>query len=349
MVSDHAKRHVHLFALAIVGARQLADLVRDVHDRVYFKERIDALTDDGQTLKAHAGVDILLLELGIVVVSVVVKLGEYVVPDLHIPVAVTSDRAARLAAAVFLAAVIVDLRAGTARTRAVLPEVILLAKAENAFGRDADLIMPDVPGLVVVHINRRIQSVRIKADPFRRGQEFPAPGNRFVLEIIAERKVAQHFKIGAVARGMAHVVDVARADALLAGADTPARRLLLPLEPGLHRRHAGVDQQNGFVVLRNQRETRQTKMILCLKEAQKHFSQLIQSVLFHFVLLKCGRKKDTSAPVAGAKVISLYHPDLPHCGLIGASNAGMRLRFPKQARKWLSTAVAGSRTKPVPL
>ena len=60
------------------------------------------------------------------------------------------------------------------------------------------------------------------------------------------------------------------------------------------------------------------------------------------------QKKDTSAPVAGAKVISLYHPDLPQCGLIGARNAGMRLRFPKQARKWLSAADAGSLTKTDP-
>lgn len=73
-----------------------------------------------------------------------------------------------------------------------------------------------------------------------------------MLEIITEREVAQHFKIGAVTRGMTDVVDVTRPDALLAGTNAAARRLLFSLEPRLHRCHAGVDQQNRFVVLRNQ-------------------------------------------------------------------------------------------------
>ena len=91
-------------------------------------------------------------------------------------------------------------------------------------------------------------------------------------------------------------------------------------------------------------------MALRLEEAQKHFSQLIQSILFHCILPKSAvRKKDTSAPVAGAKVYSLYHPDLPRSGLIGARNAGLRLCYPKQARKWLPVSCTGSFTDLIPL
>ena len=79
-----------------------------------------------------------------------------------------------------------------------------------------------------------------------------------MLEVVAEGEVAEHLKIRAVARGLADVLDIAGADALLAGADTVARRLLVALEVGLHRRHAGVDEQQARVILRDEREARQT-------------------------------------------------------------------------------------------
>ena len=42
-------------------------------------------------------------------------------------------------------------------------------------------------------------------------------------------------------------------------------------------------QQQGRIILRNQRKTRQTQMALRLKKRQKHLSKLIQSILFHFL------------------------------------------------------------------
>ena len=149
-----------------------------------------------------------------------------------------------------------------------------------------DHIAPDGEGLVVgggrliACKDRRIQPIRLKADPLGAGQEFPCPGNGLLLEIIAEREVAEHLKIGAVARRLADVFDVAGADALLAGRDAVARRLLLTGEPRLHRRHTGVDEQDGFVVARDQRKAGQAQMSLALKEAQVHFTQLVESVSF---------------------------------------------------------------------
>ena len=40
-----------------------------------------------------------------------------------------------------------------------------------------------------------------------------------MLKIIAEGEVAQHFKESAVARGLAHALDIRGTDALLAGGD----------------------------------------------------------------------------------------------------------------------------------
>ena len=281
MVGDDAQGHVRLMAVAIVRAGDLADLVGDVHDGVHIEERIHTLADNGQTLKAHAGVDVFLNEVGVVAVAVVVKLGKDVVPDLHIAVAVAAGRAVRLAAAIFFAAVKIDLRAGAARAGAVLPEVIVLAEAGDAALRDANLIAPDGECLVVLLIHGRVQPLWVEADPVRARQKLPRPGDGFMLEVVAEGEVAEHLKIRAVARGLADVFNVAGADALLAGADAVARRLLIALEVGLHRRHAGVDEQQARIILRDEREARQAQVPLRLEKAQEHLAQFIQTIWFH--------------------------------------------------------------------
>ena len=281
MVGDDAQGHVGLVAVTIVRAGDLADLVGDVHDGIDVEERIHALADNGQTLKAHAGVNVFLNEIGIVAVAVVIKLGKDVVPDLHIAVAVAAGRAVRLAAAVGFAAVKIDLRAGAARAGAMLPEVIVLAEAGDAALGDADLVAPDVERLVVLFIHGRVQPLGVETDPVRARQKLPRPGDGFMLEVVAEGEVAEHLKIRAVARGLADILDIAGADALLAGADTVARRLLVALEVGLHRRHAGVDEQQTRVILRDEREARQTQVSLRLEKAQEHFAQFIQTIWFH--------------------------------------------------------------------
>ena len=173
MIGDDAQGHVGLVAVTIVCAGDLADLVGDVHDGVHIEERVHALADNGQTLKAHAGIDVLLNEVGVVAVAVVVKLGKDVVPDLHIAVTVAAGRTVRLTAAVFLAAVKIDLRAGAARAGAVLPEVIVLAEAGDAALRDANLVAPDIKCLVVLFIHGRVQPLGIEADPVRARQKLP--------------------------------------------------------------------------------------------------------------------------------------------------------------------------------
>ena len=161
----------------------------------------------------------------------------------------------------------------------MLPEVVLLAEAEDPLGGDADLVVPDVPRFVVAFKHRGIQAVGLQAHPLGAGQELPAPGDGLVLEVVAEGEVAQHLKIRAVAGGLAHVLDIAGADALLAGADAAAGRLLLALKPGLHGGHAGVDEQDGLVVLGHQRKAGQTQVALCLEELQEQLPQLVQAVI----------------------------------------------------------------------
>ena len=105
-----------------------------------------------------------MLQLGVIAVTVVVKLGEYIVPYLHVTVTLAAYRTSRFAAAVFLTAVIVDLRTRTTRTSAMLPEVILSAKAENTLCRNTHLFVPDIKCLVIALEHRRIEAIRIKSD-----------------------------------------------------------------------------------------------------------------------------------------------------------------------------------------
>ena len=281
VVGDDPQGHVGGVALAVGGAGNLGDLVGDVHDGVHVKQGGHALADTGQTLQAHPGVDVLLLELGVVALAVVVKLGEHHVPDLNIPVAVTAHSAGGLAAAPLLTPVIVDLGAGAAGTGAVLPEVILLAELEDAVRGDADLFVPDAEGLVVggggliAGKDGGVETLGVQTHPVLAGQKLPGPMDGLLLEVVAEGEVAQHLKVGAVAGGLTDVLDVAGADALLAGGHSVTGRLLLPGKKGLHRGHAGVDEQQAGVVLRDQGKAGQTQVSLGLKEGQKHLTQLV--------------------------------------------------------------------------
>ena len=58
--------------------------------------------------------------------------------------------------------------------------------------------------------------VRRRGDLEDRGQEFPGPVDRLALEVVTEAEVAQHLEERHVARGLADVLDVAGANALLA-------------------------------------------------------------------------------------------------------------------------------------
>ena len=115
---------------------------------------------------------------------------------------------------------------------------------------------------------------------FKRTGNQLATMKALLFEIIPKRKISEHLKKGPVTCSVADAIQVRRADALLAGRHTMARRLFLAGEPRLHRRHAGVDEQDGLVVLRNERKARQTQMTLRLKELQIHLTKLVETICF---------------------------------------------------------------------
>ena len=90
--------------------------------------------------------------------------------------------------------------------------------------------------------------------------------NGFFLKIIAEGEVTQHFKEGAVARGLADVIYIQSTNALLAGGNALAGRHTLTREIRLERCHTCVDKKQGAVALRHEGEGIQTEMSLGFKE-----------------------------------------------------------------------------------
>ena len=245
---------------AVGLAGHLGGLGEDGVDLVDLVEVVDALEDRGDPLQAHAGVDVLRRQrAGDVEVVLGADGGELLlhedeVPDLH--VAVLVDGRAALAA-VLLAAVVEDLAARAAGTGdAHVPVVVELAAAHDALERDARVLGPEALGLVVVLVDGGPEAVRVEAVAavvLRAGEQLPGERDRVLLEVVAEGEVAVHLEERAVARGLADLLDVTGADALLHARGAIPLRGLLTEEVRLERHHARVDEQQVGVVVDERR------------------------------------------------------------------------------------------------
>ena len=260
---------------------QLTHTVTQCLQCVHIENGIHILYNHSQTLQSHTSIDILLFQLGVMVVSIILELGKYVVPYLHVPITVTAYGTSRFATAIFFSAVIINLRTRAAGSCAMLPEVILLAEPENPVCRNANLLIPDIERLIIVLINRRIQTILVKA--YHLGQKFPRPGNRLVFKIISEREVTKHLKKCTMTGCLADILDITGTNTFLTGRYTSSRRNLLSGEIWLQRSHTGIDQQQAVVIVRYKRKALHRQMSLALKEFQEHFSQFIYTVLFHVI------------------------------------------------------------------
>ena len=98
---------------------------------------------------------------------------------------------------------------------------------------------PDAGRLVVVEIDRGRELFGRQAEPLLAGQELPGPVDRLALEIVAEAEVAQHLEEGVVVGRAADVVDVAGAEAFLAGRRPGEVELAAAEEVVLELVHAG--------------------------------------------------------------------------------------------------------------
>ena len=170
-----------------------------------------------------------------------------------------------------------DFRAGTAGTAADFPEVVF--QTDDALVGNSHHVAPDLIRLIVGGMDGNVQLVAGQFQFF--GQELPAPGNDFFLEVIAKGEISQHFKIGMMAGRTSHVFNIAGAHTLLAGGHTGRRRLHLTGKERLEGSHAGADQKQGRIILGDQRCTGQPHMPPFFKKFQKPFADFITAHVLH--------------------------------------------------------------------
>ena len=180
------------------------------------------------------------------------------VPDLDEAVAVLV-RAARRAAGDAVAVVVEDLRARAAGAGvAHRPEIVRGRDADDpAVGQAGDLLPePAASSSSLIHGDQQL--VGRQAELL--GDQVPGELDRALLEVVAEREVAQHLEEGVMARGVADILEVvvlaAGAHALLRRRGARVGALLQAGEDVLELHHAGVGEHQRRVVARHERARR---------------------------------------------------------------------------------------------
>ena len=143
----------------------------------------------------------------------------------------------------------------------------------------ARLSFPNLASLIILWINGSPQLIFWQLQNFC--QKFPCPRNSFLLEIIAEGEITQHFKISLMAGSTANILNITSTYTTLAGGNTWTRWLYLASKICLKRSHTSTNHQQSRVILRNQGCTWQSQMSFLLSEELKiSFSQFITCHLF---------------------------------------------------------------------
>ena len=279
MVGDHFQRR-----LIVIGATDgFGGSSQQALEQVDLVIRVHVLHDRTDALQAHAGVHRRGGQRVQDTVGGAVELHEDVVPDLDVAVAVFFRRAGWAAPDVS-AVVVEDLGAWAARAGVAHgPEVVgsvrgalVVTDAHHALGRHADFLGPDVVGFVVTGVDGDPQFFLRQVQPLVRSQEGPGEGDGIALEIVAEAEVAQHLEEGVMTGGVADVFQVvvlaAGAYALLAAHGAGIGALFLAEEAVLELVHAGVGEQQGRVIARDQGAGGNASMSLLFEEAEEGFT-----------------------------------------------------------------------------
>src|SRR5262245_728720 len=109
------------------------------------------------------------------------------------------------------------------------------------------------------------------------GQKFPAKPDGVLLKIVAEGKVAQHFKERMVASGIADIFQIvvfaSRTQTLLDGDRSVVCARVLSEKHPLKLVHPGIGEEQRRVRLRNQGGTRHGAMAMLFKVSNEGSSQ----------------------------------------------------------------------------
>ena len=272
MVSNNLQGNIGILTSTVGNPGNLGGVLNDREQQICLEVVLYTLHNGGNTLQAHAGIDVLVLQVIVLAILSLVVLGKYIVPDFQITVAVAAYCTVRAAAASLLTQVNENLSIRTARARADFPEIVLQL---YYMGRvKARLCLPQLLCLSILWIDGSPKLVLWQLQHL--SQELPGPRNGFLLEVVAKGEVAQHLKIGLMTGGAAYVLNIAGTHAALAGGNASTRRLYLACKICFKRCHACTDHQQSRIIFRNQRSTRQSQMALFFsKELKVSLSQFV--------------------------------------------------------------------------
>ena len=174
--------------------------------------------------------------------------------------------------------VVVQLRARPARAGGPgLPEVVLAAEQHDALVGHAHgppaldrLLVRTEAELLVPAEHRDPDALELEAESLGRGGQLERELDRPLLEVVADREVAEHLEERQVTLGQADVLDIGGSKRLLAGGQARRGRLLLAAEVGLEGLHAGGGEQHaGVVGARNERCRGHARVFVRLEERQE--------------------------------------------------------------------------------
>ena len=269
MVGDDAERRRVLFLRC--AAERGRGGIDQVAEQIGLEHAVDALQDAGHAFEAQTGVDRGARQRLALFLRHLLELHEHQVPEFEEAIAILF-RAAGRTAPDMLAAVDEDFRTGTAGTGiAHRPEIIRGRNPDDAIVGKARDLLPEIERLVVGVVDGDEQLVLFQPELF--GDQLPGQLDRALLEVVAEREVAEHLEEGEMARGVADIVEVvvlaAGADAFLRGGRGGVAALLDAGEDVLELHHAGIGEHQGRVVARNQRRRRHDLVAVLREEIQE--------------------------------------------------------------------------------
>ena len=282
VVGEHAVRLRGVLGRAVRDAGLAGDPVHDQLEAVRVVDGRDVLHHARVALQPPAGVDVLGRQLGERAVGMELVGHEDEVPELEEALAARAARQAVVVAATdLLAPVPVHLRVRAARAWAAhRPEVLGRRQRDDSLRRHADLL-PEADRLLVgtelqagvASVDGDPDAVPVELQPFL--DELGRVLDRALLEVLAEREVAEHLEEGEVERVEADLVDVLGAEDLLARGRQRRGRCLAAEEERHLRLHAGARVERRAVVgARDQGRGRAPEMALLLEERLEPLPQL---------------------------------------------------------------------------
>ena len=240
---------------------------------------VHALQNGRDALEPHAGVDRGAGQVDPLAARQRLELHEHEIPDLDEAVAVSVRRAGRAAWNV-IPVIVENLGAGPAGAGvAHRPEIVACRDADDPLLGQARDLPPQIERLVIVVIDGDGELFRRQTEVAR--QQSPCIFDRVVLEIVAERKVAEHLKERVVARGIADIVEVVvlapGAHAFLGRRRSQIGALLDAGEDVLELHHPGVGEHERRVVARHERARRHDGVFVPAEELEEVRSNVVDA------------------------------------------------------------------------